>query len=265
MNKIVIYIAACLLIVSCRSEFQKLSRSTDYNEKYEGALRYYEAEDYYHAMQLFEDLVSVYRGTDKAERINWCLADCYYKEHDFVSAAYYYRTFVSTFPNSDRNSEAQYMSAMSNYNESPSSLLDQKYTYTAIEEFQLYVNKYPTGSHLEDCNSRMSELRKKLEKKAYDNAKLYYDTENFKAAIIALKNCLTSYPDTDYREEILFLILKSSYKLASNSVEKKKQERYEATVGEYYSYIDEYPQGKYLKDAQDYLERSKKSISSKSN
>lgn len=261
MKKSLFYISILVLLVSCRSEFQRLARSTDYNEKYEGALRYYEQEDYYHAMQLFEDLVTVYRGTDKAEKITWFLADCYFKEHDFVSSGYYYGTFVSTFPSSERNSDAQYYCALSYYNESPNSLLDQKYTYQAIEQFQMYVNKYPTGSRLDDCNARMTELRKKLEKKAFDNAKLYYSTENYKAAIIALKNCLTDFPDTDYREEILYLTLKSSYKLASNSVERKKQERYEATISEYYSYIDEFPKGRYTKDAEEYFERSKKSIS----
>jgi outer membrane protein assembly factor BamD len=85
---------------------------------------------------------------------------------------------------------------------------------------------------------------------------LYYNLGDYKASIIALKNCLNEYPDTKYREEILFLILKSSYLLADNSIYSKRKERFQDTVDEYYTFISEFPESKYVKEAQKMYEFS---------
>ena len=49
----------------------------------------------------------------------------------------------------------------------------------------------------------------------------------------------------------MYLLLKSSYLLAKNSVENKMKDRYQATVDEYYSFISEFPKGKYAGDAKE--------------
>jgi outer membrane protein assembly factor BamD len=45
------------------------------------------------------------------------------------------------------------------------------------------------------------------------SAKLYYNLGDYKAAVIALNNSIEQFPETKYREEIMFLILKASYLL----------------------------------------------------
>ncbi|MEA3461157.1 MAG: outer membrane protein assembly factor BamD, partial [Bacteroidota bacterium] len=77
-------------------------------------------------------------------------------------------------------------------------------------------------------------------------------------AILALRNSLIDYPDTRYREELLFLILKSSYLLADGSVPSKQRERYQATVDEYYSFIGEFPEGPHTREANRMYEASNK-------
>ena len=46
------------------------------------------------------------------------------------------------------------------------------------------------------------------------SAKLYYNLTDYKASIVALNNCLIDFPESKYREEIMFLVLKSKYFLA---------------------------------------------------
>ena len=96
-------------------------------------------------------------------------------------------------------------------------------------------------------------IKEKLVEKSYLNAKLYFDLGDYKSAIIALRNSLGDYPDTEHREELMFLILKSSYLLAEGSVESKKLERYQATVDEYYSFIGEFPEGEFSSTGKRYL------------
>ena len=46
--------------------------------------------------------------------------------------------------------------------------------------------------------------------------------EKYRSATIALNTTISEFPNTNFKEEILFLILKSNYLYASNSVESKK-------------------------------------------
>jgi len=93
-------------------------------------------------------------------------------------------------------------------------------------------------------------LTKKLATKAYLNARLYYDLGYYKAAIIALRNCLNEYPNSPYREELMFMLLDAQFQLADNSIESKKKERFQNTLDEYYSFVSEFPQSKYSKQAE---------------
>ena len=47
----------------------------------------------------------------------------------------------------------------------------------------------------------------------------------------------------------MILILRSRYKLALNSVVAKAEERYRATIDEYYGFKNEFPESKYIKEA----------------
>jgi outer membrane protein assembly factor BamD len=66
---------------------------------------------------------------------------------------------------------------------------------------------------------------------------------------VSLSNSLKEYPDTKYREELLFLKLDALYMYAQKSIPSKQLERYQATLDDYYSFIEEFPQTKYSRDA----------------
>ena len=53
----------------------------------------------------------------------------------------------------------------------------------------------------------IDDLTMKIHKKVYGIAKLYYDIEDYNAAITALNNVITDYPTIDNQSEIQFLIL----------------------------------------------------------
>jgi outer membrane protein assembly factor BamD len=238
-----------IFLVSC-SEYQKILTSSDYDLKYKKAFEYYDKEDYTRASTLMEELLPVYRGTEKAEELNYRYAYCYYRQQDYVMAAYYFDNFVKSFPNSPLAEECSFMVAYCYYEESPTSSLDQANTYKAIDELQLFINNHPGSKRIDECNKLIDELREKLVKKSFDSASLYYKLGDYKAAITALGNALKEYPDTHYREELKFLILKSSYELASRSIYEKMKERYENTVEAYLGFKEEFPDSKHLKEAE---------------
>ncbi|MFH1320780.1 MAG: outer membrane protein assembly factor BamD, partial [Bacteroidota bacterium] len=246
--KFIISLLILISFYSC-SKYRKVLKSTDFDYKYEMALQYYNDDHFYKALPLFEELITIYRGTEKAEQVYFYYSYCNYNLEDYIFAGYYFKNFSKTYPNSEHAEECQFMNAYCYYLTSPVSSLDQTNTYKAINELQLFINMHPQSSRITECNMLIDELRLKLENKSYKNAKLYYDLGNYKAASVAFNNTLKDFPDTKYKEEIVFFILKSNYLLAFNSVESKKEERLRTAINAYHTFIDSYSDSKYIKEA----------------
>lgn len=247
MKKITTLILLVSIFYSC-GEYQKILKSDDYNYKYVKAVAYYEAEDFNRAMPLFNELYTVLRGTAKMEEVSYYFAYCHFSNGDNLMAAYLFKNFTQNYPISKHAEECAYMSAYCYYLETPNFSLDATNNYKAIKELQAFVNKFPASEKIEKCNELLDELRASLSKKAFENAKQYFVTENYKSAIIALENVLIDFPSYANREEVHFLIVQSSYLLAINSISTKVVDRLKATLDAYEQFKDNYATSGYLKE-----------------
>jgi len=243
------FIGFLLLIISC-SGYEKLLKSHDYRLKYKKAMEFYAEEEYVKAATLLDQIAPVYRGTIKADTVFYYQAMSYYMQRDYILAGHHFSQLAKDYPNSVYAEEADYMTGYCYYKLSPKPSLDQENTIKAMNTFQLFMIKYPDSPRVEEAQLLTEELRDKLVEKSYLNGKLYYDLGDYKAAIIALRNSLNDYPNTKHREELMFLILKSSYLLANNSIIQKRKERFQDTIDEYYTFISEFPESKYRKEAE---------------
>jgi outer membrane protein assembly factor BamD len=237
-----------LLILAACGDYNKILKSTDYEFKYKKAVEYYEAGEFAKAGGLFEELVNIYRGTSRADQIYYYYAKSMMGQKDYLMANHYFKTLLKEFPGSQYYEEAQFMVGYCSYLLSPKPRLDQTVTREAIESLQLYINLYPYSDRVDEANRLIDELQSKLVYKSYLNAKLYYDLDNYKAASIAISNSLQEYPDSEYREKLMYMLLKSKYLLAINSIEEKKEERLSSALDEYFSFVDEYPDSDYRKE-----------------
>ncbi len=217
--------------------------------KYEAAVAYYDDGKFEKAMPLFEELIPLFRGTDRAEKVYYCYSYCNYNLSLLYASSYHFKKFAITYPLSKHAEETLFMHAYSNYLLSPTPTLDATDTKAAINSLQLFINTYPTHSLVDSSNVLMDKLRNKLEEKSYLDSKQYYKIFKFKAAIIALDNTLRDFPESKHAEEITFLILKSHFLLAENSIKQKKLERIDDTIDAYYTFVDSYKESKYLKEA----------------
>jgi len=241
---IVIQLLAC-------SKYQKTLKGTDNEKKYEMAMAYYEKGDYLRALQLFDQLMPVVRGTDKAEKLYYSYAYCYYNQENYILASYYFKQFVKNFPRSEKAEECYFNSAYCMYLDSPQPSLDQTNTYDALKELQLFINMYPNSEKREECNQLIDDLRYKLQTKAFEIAKLYFKMEDYIAAITSFDIILKEYPDTEYKEEILYYKILSYFNYAELSIYTKKKERYQATIDAYEKFNTFYPDSKYQEEVLD--------------
>lgn len=248
-----------LLVAGC-SEYNKVLKSTDIEYKYTKALEYYHEESYYQALTILEELIGLTRGTQRAEEVYYYYAKSHFGVEDYYLANYYLKTFTKTFANSPKAEECLFLAAECSYQLSPSYSLDQTDTRNAIDEYQLFLDKYPYSNLKDSANHQIERLHMKLERKAYENARQFAKTLRYKAATSALKDFLKEYPASQYREEAMFLIVKCQYMLAEGSIEEKKLERMRAVGENYRTFAAAFPESDYLAEAESYFRKSERQI-----
>ncbi len=254
-----------MLLTSC-SEYQKLLKSTDPEIKYDKAVEYYTAKKYEKAITLFGDISSYYRNSDRAELIINYLGKAHIERKDYFTAAEYYNSYIGAYPRGEYIEDAKFMLAFCHYKESPDVRLDQEATYRAIAAFQDFAEQFPMSDRAVEANNYLQELNDKLAEKELINAKLYYDLglylgNNYLSSVIVAENALKNFPSTKFREELMFVVLKAKYQQAVYSDEQMLEDRLQATIDEAYTFLNEYPEGKYVSQARDILKKSEKSMS----
>ena len=248
-----LYILCFLLVLgtSCTNSYQKVLKSTDLDFKLEKAKEYYNEGDYVKAIPLIEELIGLLKGnSQEVEKLYYFYPYCYYGQRDYEFAAFYFKNFMEYYPQSKYAEDAKFMIAYCYYRQTPDVHLDQTNAYKTIESFQLFANAFPESERIERCNELIDKLRAKLELKAFNSAKLYFDMRDYKAAIAAFNNLGNDFPETERLEEISFLILEAYYEYAKKSIETKQVERYNQVTEQYLKHIEEFPESTNLREAE---------------
>lgn len=258
--KIRLYICLCAVVALCScNSYNALLRTQDYDYKYEAAKQAYVTGQYTQCYQLLDEMIVVLKGTDKAEESLFMDGMCHFKLRDYETAVVYFDRYSKSYPKGQFTELARFYSGKANYLSSPDYRLDQTPTYTAITSLQDFLEFYPYSDKRTEVNDMIYQLQNRLVEKEYEAAKLYFNLgtytgncptgSNYEACIVTAENALKSYPYTNLREELYWLILRARYELAKNSVKSKEVERYEQTVDEFYGFKNEFPDSRYIAEA----------------
>jgi outer membrane protein assembly factor BamD len=245
--------AFCLLffLPGCETP-EKVLKSTDLEYKKAKAIFWYNKKEYFKCIPVFEELIGLMKGRESVEELYYMYCMANYKQGDYLISAYHFKNFYDQYTNSPKAEECLYMWAQSNEQQSPKPELDQTFTYKALDAYQFFLNMFPDSKYLNESNAAITKLRKKLEKKALNNAELYYRTQNYKAAATTYENLLHDFPDIEENERISFMIVKANYMFASNSVPQRKTERFKHVITSYADFKYRFPTSKYLEEATRY-------------
>ncbi|NDV64354.1 outer membrane protein assembly factor BamD [Bacteroides sp. 224] len=265
MKKNLITILLAAIVLSSCGNYNKLLKSTDYEYKYEAAKNYFAKGKYNKAATLLNELITILKGTDKAEESLYMLGMCYFNQKDYTTASQSFMTYYNTYPRGTYTELARFHSGKALFLDTPEARLDQSGTYLAIQELQMFMEYFPASSKKLEAQDMIFELQDKLVLKDYLAAKLYYNLgtylgNNYLSCVITAQNALKDYPYTKMREDLSILVLRAKYEMAVNSVEEKRDERYRETIDEYYAFTNEFPESKYLKDANRIFKASSQSI-----
>lgn len=266
-------IGGVLLFTSC-TDYNKVLKTTDYEYKYDAAKAYFVKGQYSKASYLLTELLAMMKGTIYGEESLYMLALSEYYSGNYDTASAYFKKYYQSYPKGMYAEQACFYAGKALYEDVPDARLDQSATYAAIEEFQNFLDLFPYTQYKEVANNLLMDLQDKLVEKEYIAAKLYYDlgdytgnivsggASNYEACIVTAQNALNDYPFArpERREEFSILLLRARFYLAVQSVAEKQDERFRATIDEYYAFVNEFPESKYLPEAEKILRTSEKRI-----
>jgi len=233
---------------ACKSQYDLMLESNDVDAKYKAAFDYFNSGKYNRSAALFESLALLTSGTERYDTVMyyWGLSNYSYK--DYYTAETNFQQYLNYFPQGAFAEMAEFLRIDCLYRATLRYELDQTATYTAITAIGEYLTAHPEGANADICRHRMEELGERLDRKAYENAKIYYRMEDYLAARVALRNVLKDDADNVFREEILYYTAMASYKYADMSVPAKKKERFLVFQDDYLNFIGEYPESPHRKE-----------------
>ena len=249
-----------ILVLGSCSDFNKIQKSDDPMKKYEAAVKYYEDKKYAKAAILLQDVLPILTGREEGEKAQFMYAYSHFYQDLFIESAYYFKEFNTIYGRSPKAEEALFMHGYSLYLQSPRFNLDQTSTLEAITALQSFINQYPNSEYSEKATKVLDEMQLKLSKKAFDNAKLYYEVGRYKSALVVLETFSDDFPDSQYNEEAAYLRIKAAYDLAENSLQSKQAERYRNVLDIYLNFIDLYPGSRFSAEAERYFISSQASL-----
>lgn len=268
-NKFYLLIVLLSLFLGSCAKWTALQNTRDYEYKYEAAKSLYAEGKYGQASMYFAEVLAIMKGTANAEESLYLAGMSNFRNKDYDAASQYFKKYYQVYPKGLYVEYARYYCGLSLYNMTPDPRLDQQSTFEAIKEFQEFLDYYPYTSIKESTQEMIYALQDKLVEKEYLSAKLYYDLgtytmncayggSNYEACVVTAQNALRDFPfaKPERREELSIMVLRAKYLLAEQSIDIKRVLRYRDCIDEYYSFVNDFPESRYVKEAEKIMNKS---------
>lgn len=254
-KKILLAIFFLVSLFSCKSQYELLLQGHDTEKKYAMAFELFEAEKYAKSASMFESLKLVTKGTAQEDTVQYYTALAHYNSGDIYTAEGAFESFTNVFPISPFTEKARFLYIDCLFDQTLRYELDQTPTAKSIAITTQYLIEHPDSDYVGECKEMIETLTKRLDRKAYEAAKIYYTIEDYKAAHFALRNAIKENAENIYREDIKYYTVMSSYRYAFNSVSDRQKERYMLFVDDYYNFVGEYKESDYRKQLDNLFNR----------
>ncbi len=216
------------------------------SQRLDYAMKLYNNKDYLEAIKEFQAITLQYPGNAVVDSAQFYLGMSHFNREEYILGAYEFSRLIKNMPASKFVPQAQYMLADCYYELSPYFELDQKYTHKAIDEFQAFIDFFPTNPKVTIAEKKIAELNDKLAHKEYYTAYIYTRLNDYKAAIIYYDFLLDTYHETKYAPLAL-------YKKINLLVLTKKNNEALAAIDEF---MQRYPNDSHVKE----LEKTKSEL-----
>lgn len=248
MKNILILLFSSTLIWNCSSSVDTTTLTSEQHLEYAKKLML--DEEYDDAVKEFQSILLQYTGSSISDDAQYFLGFTYFKKEQYLLSAYEFSKVIKDFPASDFVQDAQFMLGESYFQLSPDFQLEQSYTKKAIEEFQAFIEFFPTHPKVDEAEKKIAELYSKFAEKEYQNAVIYEKMEYYNAAIQYYENVKNTYFDSKFAPL-------AHYRLINLLILKNKKDEALRNIADY---IKKYPNDDNVEDLKELSQELEKSL-----
>jgi outer membrane protein assembly factor BamD len=164
------------------------------------------------AREYFRQVVDNYPNSANRPDAKLGIGDSYLGEktaESLVLGASEYREFLTFYPTNARADYAQYKLAMTHFEQMRAPERDQTETKAALQEFQVFFDRYPMSALLPDVRAKWREARDRLSQAELRVGVHYFRIRWYPGAIPRFRDLLKEDPEFSRRDEVYFYLAES--------------------------------------------------------
>jgi outer membrane protein assembly factor BamD len=162
-----------------------------------------ESRDFEGAAKTFGDLDKQYPYSEWSRKALIMTAYAHYEGQAYDDAINVSRRYLQLHPSSSDAAYAQYLLAMSHYNQIPDVTRDQERSERALVAMRELVDRYPKSEYVPDVRYKMQVARDQMAAREMEVGRFYLQKRNYTGAINRFRDVVGKYQTTRHVEEAL--------------------------------------------------------------
>lgn len=202
------------------------------------------------AREYFRQVVDNYPGSPLRAEAKLGVGDTYLGEksaESLVLADTEFREFLTFYPTHPRADYAQFQLAMSYFAQMRAPDRDQTPTREALEEFQIFLDRYPNSPLVPEAKQRWREARDRLSEHNFRVGLLYYRIGVHAGSLSRFQEVLKDDPGYTGRDAVYYYLAEIY----------RRNNRKDEAIPYYQRLLDEFLESEYLERARERLEELK--------
>jgi outer membrane protein assembly factor BamD len=185
----------------------------DVSTLYAAAKRTMDQQDYERAAKLFDEVERQHPYSVWARRAQLMSAFNYYLGKKYTDAISSAQRFVTIHPGNSEAPYAQYLIAMSYYQQIADVTRDQAITTQASQAFGELIRRYPETRYAADSRLKLDLINDHLAGKEMEVGRFYQRSGNWLASTYRFREVVDKYPTTSHAPEALERLVESNLAL----------------------------------------------------
>ena len=207
-------VAVALILPAAGCAKNKLKGDTEYvardvNTLYSLAKKRLDMKDYINAAKLFDEVERQHPYSVWARRAQLMSAFSYYMAQQYPDAISSAQRFLTIHPGNKDAPYANYLIAMSHYQQIEDVNRDQKITQQAADSFGELIRRYPQSRYAADARLKLDLINDHLAGKEMEVGRFYQRQGNWLAATIRFRTVIDKYQTTTHTPEALERLVES--------------------------------------------------------
>ena len=208
-SRSVVLLAACVAILPAtgcaknRAKGDLAYVARDVNSLYASAKRYMDQGDYEQAAKMFDEVERQHPYSVWARRAQLMSAFNYYVAEKYNDAIASSRRFITIHPGNAEAPYAQYLLAMSYYQQIPDVTRDQSTTESAAGAFGELIRRYPETRYAADARLKLDLINDHLAGKQMEIGRFYQRSAQWLAATYRFREVVDKYQTSSHTPEAL--------------------------------------------------------------